>query len=247
MEGEEGSANINLDIGEDITLQNNSLISARALENATGGSVTIDTDNGFILAFPNQNNDIIANASQGRGGEINIDTQAIFGLEERPLNSITNDINASSQATGLDGTVDINNPAVDPTTGLINLPASVGDASDQISQNPCQQGVGSQFIVTGKGGLPPNPTETLNSDRITVGLVEPLSRERDGETRKLGDEVTGREDTVTEAVPAMGWVFNDKGEVTLTAYKTTDTEIKRSSQATSSSCSVSQQSDRFRN
>ena len=226
--GEE-SANINLNITEDLTLENNSFISAEARANATGGNVTINANDGFILAFPNQNNDIIANASEGRGGAIDITTQAIFGLEERPLNSITNDINASSQATGLDGTVDINNPAVDPTTGLINLPASVGDASDQISQNPCQQGVGSQFIVTGKGGLPPNPTETLNSDRITVDLVEPLSREE--ETRRLENGVTGTgEDTVAETVPAMGWVFNDKGEVTLTAYSNTDPERAQSQQ-----------------
>ena len=222
---EVGSANINLNISEDIILENNSFISARALANATGGNVTINANNGFVLAFPAQNNDIIANASEGRGGAIDITTQAIFGLEERPLNFITNDINASSQATGLDGSVDINNPAVDPTTGLIDLPASVGDASDQISQNPCQQGIGSQFIVTGKGGLPPNPTETLESDRITVDLVEPLLREGDEETKEQAGKL--EEDSVTETVPAMGWIFNDKGEVTLTAYSNTDTERER--------------------
>ncbi|MDJ0572201.1 MAG: S-layer family protein [Pleurocapsa sp. MO_192.B19] len=230
------SANIDLTVAEDIILQNNSFISARALENATGGNVTIDANDGFILAFPNQNNDIIANASEGRGGAIDINTQAIFGLEERPLNPLTNDINASSQATGLDGTVDINNPAVDPTTGLINLPASVGDASDQISQNPCQQGVGSQFIVTGKGGLPPTVSESLNSEAAQVDLVEAVP------SRRRGDGVTGGQGeniTTEEAVPAMGWVFNDRGEVTLTAYKTTNTEIKRSPQVKSNSCSVS--------
>ena len=226
------SANIDLTIAEDIILENNSLISAEALENATGGNVTIDANNGFILAFPNQNNDIIANASEGRGGAINIDTEAIFGLEERPLNSLTNDINASSEADGLDGTIDINNPAVDPTTGLINLPASVSNASDQISQNPCQQGIGSQFIVTGKGGLPPNPTENLQSDRITVDLVEPLPRE--GETGTLGEQKTREEDIVTARVPAMGWVFNEKGEVTLTAYSNTDAERERSPQYSTS-------------
>ncbi len=125
----------------------------------------------------------------------------------------------------MDGSVDINNPAVDPTTGLIDLPASVGDASDQISQNPCQQGIGSQFIVTGKGGLPPNPTETLESDRITVDLVEPLLREGDEETKEQAGKL--EEDSVTETVPAMGWIFNDKGEVTLTAYSNTDTERER--------------------
>ena len=126
------------------------------------------------------------------------------------------------------GEVAINTPEVDPTSGLIELPQAVGDASDQISQNPCQQGVGSQFIVTGKGCLPPNLTETLNSDRSTVGLVEPLLRGGDEETKEQAGQ-PGK-DSVTETVPAMGWVSNDKGEVTLTAYINTDTERRRSQQ-----------------
>ena len=230
------SANINLTVAEDITLRNNSSISAQALENANGGNLTIDANEGFILVFPNQNNDIIANAAQGNGGNIEIFTQAIFGLEERsstPPNK-TNDIDASSEF-GLQGDFTFNTPDFDPTSGLINLPASVGDASDQISQNPCQQGVGSQFIVTGKGGLPPNPTESLNSDRVKVGLVEPVpsQRQSEGET-KMQREKTNNQ--ATEAVPAMGWVFNDKGEVTLTAYSTSENRIQRSEQKYQTTC-----------
>ena len=90
-------------------------------------------------------------------------------------------------------------------------------------QNPCQQGVGSEFIVTGKGGVPPNPTESLNSDLVKVGLVEPVDSQ---EEREVQRETTNSK--AKEAVPAMGWVFNDKGEVTLTAYSTTDAKNKRS-------------------
>ncbi len=229
------SANINLTVTEDITLQNNSFISARALENATGGNVTIDAKDGFILAFPNQDNDIVANASQGRGGNIEILTQAIFGLEERASTppNLTNDIDASSEF-GLQGDFSLNTPDFDPTTGLINLPASVGDASDQISQNPCEQGVGSEFIVTGKGGLPPNVNESLNSESAQVGLIETVPSPQ----QKVGANNIPSDNSIPEAVPAMGWVFNDKGEVTLTAYSNTDTEIKRSPQAIPDSCSV---------
>ena len=222
---------INLQVADNIALRDDSSISAQALENANGGNLNIDTD--FIIAFDGDN-DIIASAEQGQGGNININAEALFGIEERPLNDTTNDINASSEFS-LDGTVDINNPTVDPTTGLINLPASVSDATDQISQNPCQQGIGSEFIVTGKGGLPRNPADSLNSNETQVGLVEPLEQTGQGgdkETRGQGENV------VTEAVPAMGWVFNNRGEVTLTAYSNTDTERERSSQGKFSSCSV---------
>ena len=246
--------NITLDIAEDITLENTALISARALKDANGGNVNINTN--LIIAFQG-NNDIIATAQRGNGGNINISAESLFGIQQRPLNNSTNDINASSEFS-LDGTVEIDNPAVDPATGLINLPASVGDASDQISQNPCQQGVGSEFIVTGKGGLPRHPVDSLNSNEVRVGLVGALLG-RDEETRGQGREAvrprverkrrdpaavsaakerapsqgtltkTGKEtvsiskraseNQVPEAVPAMGWVFNDEGEVTLTAYQ----------------------------
>ena len=208
---------VNLQIAEDLILRSGNEISAQAFNDADGGNLTIDSE--LIIAFDG-NNDIIASAERGNGGNININAESLFGIAERPLNPFTNDINASSEF-GLQGNIDINNPAVDPTTGLINLPTSVGNASDQISQNPCQQGIGSEFIVTGKGGLPRNPAETLNSDRISVDLVEPLLREEE-ETRRQGEK-----EIVREAVPAMGWVFNDKGEVTLTAHSNTNTERAR--------------------
>ena len=228
--------NIELQVDELLTLENNSAISATAGEQGTpgsGGNININSD--LIIAFPNSNSDITTNAFEGNGGNININAEGIFGLETRFSNppNFTNDIDASSEATGLDGTVDINNPAVDPTTGLINLPASVGDASDQISQNPCQQGVGSQFIVSGKGGLPPNVNESVNSESARVGLVEPVTTQQ----KTVGaNSIPQNHQTNTEVVPAQGWVFNDKGEVTLTAYKTTEAEIERSTQKVSNSC-----------
>ena len=234
--GEEESANINLDISEDLTLQNNSLISAEAIENATGGNVTINADDGLIIAFPNQNNDIIANAAQGRGGVIDISTQAIFGLEERrstPPNQ-TNDIDASSEF-GLQGDFSLNTPDIDPTSGLIELPQAVGDVSDQISQNPCEQGVGSEFIVTGKGGLPPNVIEAINSEEIQVGLVEAVpSQQKKVEVNGISID----NPPISEAVPAQGWVFNEKGEVTLTAYNPTNTGVQRSQPTPINSCSA---------
>ena len=228
--------NVDLQIAEDLILRNNNGISAQAFENADGGNLTIDSE--LIIAFPDGNNDIIARAQQGDGGQINIFTQGLFGLEEResfPVN-LTNDIDASSEF-GLQGDFSLNTPDFDPTTGLINLPASVGDASDQISQNPCEQGVGSEFTVTGKGGLPPSVNESVNSESTQVGLIEPLPSGSGG-AKEQGSrgEVTQIDNTSTEAIPAQGWVFNDRGEVTLTAYSTSDNQIKRAEQQYSSSC-----------
>ena len=227
--------NITLELDDSLLMSNQSTISARAANDANGGNTNINAE--LVIAFTNQNNDIIANAERGRGGNINITTEALFGIEERPLNPLTNDINASSEF-GLQGNIAINTPEVDPTSGLVELPQAVRDPSDQISQNPCEQGVGSEFIITGKGGLPANPNENFNSDRIRVGLVEPVPS---GQPLANGIRPTNMtpETSTPKAVPAMGWIFNDRGEVTLTAYPTTGTEIQRSPQQLSSACSAS--------
>ena len=220
---------INFFVEDNLTLRNNSKISAQATNNADGGNVNIDAE--FIIAYPPTQfgSDILANATEkGNGGKINITTKALFGIEERPLDPFTNDINASSEF-GLQGNISVNTPEFDPTSGLIELPEKLGDATDQISQNICEQGVGSEFIITGKGGLPPNPHETLNSDDEQVGLVEPVPL-RQGEEIKLEDNDSHSEKSTAELVPAQGWIFNDKGEVTLTSYKTPNTEIKPSPQ-----------------
>jgi filamentous hemagglutinin family protein len=243
VSGEGG--NITLQVDDLSLMRNNSSISARAFNDANGGNLRIATN--LIIAFPNGSNDIIANAQRGNGGNINITANSLFGIEERSLNFASNDINASSEF-GLQGNIAINTPEVDPTSGLIELPASVGDASDQISQNPCQRGVGSEFIVTGKGGLPPNVNESLNSESAQVGLIETVTSppqavggngdKPDGMAKSTTAAQTLRPNpSTTEAVPAQGWVFNDKGEVTLTAYSTSGNKIQRSGQQQPSSCS----------
>ena len=146
--------NINLDIDEIITLENNSLISAAATGTANGGNINIDTD--FIVASPNQNSDILASAGQqGAGGRIVIDAEGIFGIEERPQNPITNDIDASG---GTDGEVIINTPDVDISKGVIETPQRVV-APEQIVARACSpDGIArgsSSLIVNGKGGVPP--------------------------------------------------------------------------------------------
>jgi large exoprotein involved in heme utilization and adhesion len=150
--------NITLQIADNLTLRDNSTISAQATEDANGGNIDINAD--FVIAFPNQNNDIIASAEQGNGGNIDISTRAIFGIEERssiPINN-TNDLDASSEF-GLDGTIAINQLDINPAETLEELPTSVIDVTRSIAQSLCQQLKGSEFIVTGTGGIAPNPSQ----------------------------------------------------------------------------------------
>ena len=109
------TANINLQIADEIILRDNSFISAQAFNNANGGNLTIDTN--FIVAFPSNGdgNDLIASAAQGDGGNINITAESLFGISEGEATSgnRTNDIDASSEF-GLDGAVTIDELDVKP-------------------------------------------------------------------------------------------------------------------------------------
>ena len=226
----ESGANITLQGLDLLFLRNNSLISAKATnDTANGGNITIDAKNGFVVATAGGNNgsDIIANASLGRGGNINITSQSVFGLAKRQAipGNRTNDIDASSQVDAQQGTVNINSPDVDPSRGLIELPENVVDPTRLIAQNPCLQGTGSAFIITGRGGLPSNPNQALTSDNVRVDLVTPASSRGNSATTTVKPSTTS---TVKQIVPAQGWVFNDKGQVVLTAYDPTKTGSQRS-------------------
>ena len=62
------------------------------------------------------------NAFKGNGGNVNIDTSGVFGLaESNSPTEATSDITASSEL-GLEGTVEIDTPEVDPSRGLVELP-----------------------------------------------------------------------------------------------------------------------------
>jgi filamentous hemagglutinin family protein len=212
---EEG-ANINLKVEDLLILRNNSLISARALGDANGGNVTIDA--GVVVALPlngNHGSDIIASADRGNGGRINIEAQGIFRLAERraiPGNG-TNDIDASSEF-GSAGEVEIIAFA-DPSQGLVNLPTQPVDT--EVAQS-CQAGGGqeqSRFVVTGRGGLPPNPREALSSDDVQVNWVPLTSGEENPSSLVVSKNPTNA--TPAPLVEAQGWVINTKGQVVLTA------------------------------
>ena len=151
--------NINLRVRDLLLLRQGSEITATSGGIGNGGNIDINAR--FMVGA--ENSDIVANAFQGRGGNIQITTQGIFGLKFRPQRTPDSDITASSQF-GVSGTVQINNIGVDPNSGLVELPANVVDSSQQIATD-CTGSQGSSFIATGRGGVPQNPTQQVNSDR----------------------------------------------------------------------------------
>ncbi|MEH2456618.1 S-layer family protein [Nostoc sp.] len=203
--------NIRLNLFSSLLMRHDSLISATAAVNGNGGNLLINTP--VIVGL--ENSDIIANAVQGRGGNINITTQGIIGLVFRntltPRTDLTNDITASSEFN-VNGTVQINNIGVDPSSGLVQLPANVTDSSQQIATG-CSNNTGSSFVSTGRGGIPQNPTQEVRSDR-TWSDIRNIS-----EYRKTA-EVTAQIPPSPEVlVQATSWHRNADGKVELIADK----------------------------
>lgn len=145
--------------GQSLILRHGSVVSATAGEGGDGGNITVKAP--IIGGF--ENSDIIANAVRGRGGNIQITTEGIFGLKFRSQLTPENDITASSDF-GINGTVQVNNVGVDPNSGLIQLPADIIDPTQQIAAT-CAANQGSSFVVTGRGGVPINPTQDTRHDR----------------------------------------------------------------------------------
>jgi large exoprotein involved in heme utilization and adhesion len=213
---------IGLQIRDILSLANNSLISAQAIGSANGGNIDIDTN--FVVAFPNQNNDIIASAEQGRGGNINIDARTIFGIEPRnstPTNT-SNDIDASSDF-GLAGNISINAPDVNPTRGLEEQPENLVEPEETVAQACSGDGNGTNsFTVTGRGGMPVDPTQPLPGSYVKVSGDRANTQESKNPVEKRHVASLQQKTPISSdnIVPARGMTVNEKGQIILTAYPT---------------------------
>ncbi|NET01684.1 MAG: filamentous hemagglutinin N-terminal domain-containing protein [Sphaerospermopsis sp. SIO1G1] len=203
---------INLNIQELLLLRNNSRITATAGTDGAGGdggNININTP--FIIAFPSENSDITANAFQGKGGEINITTNGLFGIQSQTQPTPRSDITASSEF-GLRGEVQITRPDVDPTSGLIELPDSLVNATNQLSKGCRRGGTENRFTVVGRGGLPSTPDDLLTG---VTPLVDVVNMANNGE---ISQQEMSKNDVKTAVIKqAQGWIITNDGRIILTA------------------------------
>jgi len=253
-------ANINLR-SRDIQLRDNSRITTDAGAGA-GGNITLNSD---ILVGQN-NSDITANAKSAAGGRVNINVPNILGfaaagreqiksrlgigdaqfadLQVSPTSELnSSDIAAISQSSGpaLQGTVTFSASGVNPAQGLVELPQNVVNPAALIAANPCTKGAESAFTVTGKGGVPASPEDTLSRAASPWTWVEeagssatnnvPDVRDVSDKGKKEFGEIRNR-----EVVAARGWVVNTRGEVTLVAYNPSNAADDRNPTRASSVC-----------
>jgi filamentous hemagglutinin family protein len=164
---------ITLQVLDFLLLRRDSLISTTAgTAQAGGNGGDITFNGGFIVAVPQENSNIEANAFSGRGGNVRITTQGLFGIESRDritdgLSSIT----ASSQS-GISGTIALNTPDVDPIRGIAVLPTEIIDTNALIASSCVERrDRPGRFVITGTGGLAPQPDDLANSAFPTYDLM----------------------------------------------------------------------------
>jgi filamentous hemagglutinin family protein len=211
--------NINLNLQDLLLLRNGSQITTTAGNKqfgGDGGNISINTP--FIVAVPNENSDITANAFSGTGGKVNITTNGIFGIQSQPRLTQFSDITASSEL-GVDGEVSLNTPEVDPARGLEELPESVVDVAGLINQNLCTAArQGSEFVVTGRGGLPVTPYDILQGGATWedwyIGEEQGLSTAKPG---RGNNQLQQKNQESQQIAEAQGWIIANNGNVILTA------------------------------
>ena len=204
---------VNLEIDNNITLRNDSLISAQAFNDANGGNVNIESN--FIIAFPSKPNgsDILVSNETGRGGNVSFSFSDVLNLELRPAipENGTNDIDISSGFDSIQISTEFAPDIGKTPENLVESEQTVAQACsrDRIT------GTVSGLELKGKGGIPPLPTEPMDSDAILVdGQISTSSLQIQPQNIKPIKTSQG------DIYPARGIIKTENGGFILTAYPT---------------------------
>jgi large exoprotein involved in heme utilization and adhesion len=132
-----------------------------------GGNVTIDPQ--FVVL---QNSQIVANAFEGRGGNIRIQAQQVFLADPASLVS-------ASSTLGINGQVAIQAPVTSLSGAVAPLPQSFARATELL-QDRCverlREGTVSRFVLGGRDGVPLEPGSLLLSPLVPEEQPGPVPR-----------------------------------------------------------------------
>jgi filamentous hemagglutinin family protein len=210
--------NIRLKVADSLILRNNSEIVATATGTANGGNINVEAGS-FIFGVLKEDSDIVADATQGQGGTITAKAPGIFGFRQFiDRRTPESDFTASS-AVGLNGSVELN------TQDKLEdqLPTNFVDGTQLIDRRcapPKTAQERSSFTITGRGGLPPSPNDTLQAESVITNWV---TLDSTVETNTPPTTSTPKSSAPRQLVEAQGWYFNEKGQVVLTASAPTVT------------------------
>ncbi len=180
-----------------LLMRHNSQISATAGGSGNGGNINIAGFSPANFVTLLEGSKITADAFQGMGGNISINTRGFFVCP-------TCEITASSQL-GVAGQISIITPEAENNFEIIDIPQEVAKPEEVVAQ-ACRGTANqnrSEFTITGRGGLPPRPSEQLSSGALISFEPSDIST-----TTKVNN-------TSQLPPPARGWYVNPQGIVVL--------------------------------
>ncbi|MBD2448596.1 filamentous hemagglutinin N-terminal domain-containing protein [Nostoc sp. FACHB-152] len=233
------AGNINLKLNNLLLLRHNSTISTSAgtqHSKGNGGNIEINVKDGFVIADPSENSDIIANAYGGNGGKINMRANRILGFQLQGREALDNirknrssDISASSDV-GTQGQVTVENLNVDPSQGLVQLSTQLIDPTKLIASgcggNSHTAKGQSEFVITGRGGLPPSPDDTLTAGTAPTTWVTsktPALSNNARNTPVVNSNDVSSSVASAPLVEAQGMIRDANGEIIFTAQPPVNT------------------------
>ncbi|EAW34051.1 filamentous hemagglutinin N-terminal domain-containing protein [Lyngbya sp. PCC 8106] len=222
--GEGGNITIN---SPDISVRRQSEISAAGSESGQTFDGNIDINSNLLVLL--ENSEIVTSAFDPTGGS-NINIRPFGNSELGLLQSQNSTINAAGELS-IDTTLNFDPPEAPEVT--------VVDPAELIAQDPCVQGRNSSFIITGRGGIAPDPTQALSAIEGLVEweslLIEPVtpqpnnnsSQRRQQQSQKRDNNLDNIPVDSRTIVPARGWIRTEDGEVILVSYDPTKTGVQR--------------------
>lgn len=176
----------------------------------TGGVAFRFDERVLLLASKTpRDNNIYSIGILANGGFIRVNAFRLQDIARRNDSPNTNDITAES-IFGVSGEVVVSTVNVFPSFRVDPLPERYEPPRVSEGCDPRIRQETSQFIVTGRGGLPSDPTEVLSPDALAI----PGSQ-------FLNSAIPAQTNTAQTIVkPAQGWVKDGNGNVRLVAQAT---------------------------
>ncbi|WP_413160765.1 filamentous hemagglutinin N-terminal domain-containing protein [Capilliphycus salinus ALCB114379] len=216
--GEGGNIAIN---SPDIRVRE-SQISAAGSQSGQTFDGNIDINSNLLVLL--ENSQIVTSAFDPTGGS-NINIRPFESAELGLLQSQNSIINAAGEVS-IDTTLNFDPPE--------SLEVTVVDPAELIAQDPCKQRGDSQFIITGRGGIAPNPVQDSSAIpgliELESPLIQPVTPQANTSSEPPQQQSENSDNNTVDSrtiVPARGWVRDENGNVLLVGYDPTNMGVQR--------------------
>ncbi len=187
---------------------------------AIGSDITLDSNDNVVLnsnlqtlltyGFPYKNSDIVANSFGGSGGRIDLSTLALRNLAKRSDTIISDDLDATSDRVGLNGTVNVNTFNLDIDRGLQPMNDRFRDYALSEGCDPRTRQEANSLARIGTGTLAQDSTQQLERrTTIAVNSNAPITNP----TTPRADNSVPIAAIPNRLIPAQGWIKMPDGKL----------------------------------